>query len=60
MVKITKIKHAIEPIIKSTTVLVPLFLSNGNFLQIVPFLLQDIDMLSSKTSNGRKEKIVFF
>jgi membrane protein CcdC involved in cytochrome C biogenesis len=60
MVKITKIKHAIEPMIKSTTVLVPLFLSNGNFLQIVPFLLQDIDMLSSKTSNGRKEKIVFF
>jgi hypothetical protein len=54
-----KSRHAIEPIIKSATVLVSLVISNDEFLQIVPFLLQDIDMLRLKTSNGRKEKNVF-
>jgi len=55
----TKIRHAIEPIIKSAVVLVSLLIFDENLLQIVPFLLQDIDMLRLKISKDRKEKTIF-
>jgi hypothetical protein len=59
-IKITKIRNAIEPSIKPTTILLLVVVSDENLLQTVPLSLQDIDMLSLKTSNDRKEKNVFF